>query len=112
MALPNLIIFLVISRLGAGLSAVVYTLPPLLTVALAALLGIERPGGRRLAGIGLGFVSAALYSCRREACRTPIFPAGCCWRWRFRCRRRRATFTARCAGQRRQRRSHCQLERC
>lgn len=59
-ALPNLILFTVIPHLGAGLSSVVYTLPPILTLALAALFGIERPGLRRSIGIGVGFVGAAL----------------------------------------------------
>lgn len=60
MAAPNLILFTVMPRLGAGLSAVVYTLPPILTLALAAALGMERPGRRRMLGIGLGFAGAAL----------------------------------------------------
>jgi drug/metabolite transporter (DMT)-like permease len=59
-ALPNLILFTVIPHLGAGLSSVVYTLPPILTLALAALFGIEKPGLRRSIGIGVGFVGAAL----------------------------------------------------
>ena len=59
-ALPNLILFTVIPHLGAGLSSVVYTLPPILTLALAALFGVERPGLRRIVGIAVGFVGAAL----------------------------------------------------
>ncbi|HZH28283.1 MAG TPA: DMT family transporter [Azospirillaceae bacterium] len=60
MAMPNLILFSVMPQLGAGLSAVVYTLPPILTLVLAALIGLERPGRQRLVGIGLGFAGAAL----------------------------------------------------
>ncbi len=59
-ALPNLILFTVIPHLGAGLSSIVYTLPPILTLALAALFGVERPGLRRSIGIGIGFIGAAL----------------------------------------------------
>jgi drug/metabolite transporter (DMT)-like permease len=59
-AFPNLILFTVIPHLGAGLSSVVFTLPPILTLALATLSGIERPGLRRIIGIAVGFIGAAL----------------------------------------------------
>lgn len=59
-ALPNVVLFFVLPPLGAGLSAVVYTLPPILTLLMAAAVGIERPDRWRAAGIGLGFAGALM----------------------------------------------------
>ena len=67
MALPSMILFLVIPRLGAGLASVVYTLPPLLTLLMAALIGIERPGLRRSLGLAIGLAGAALIVLPRGA---------------------------------------------
>ena len=58
MALPNVILFLVLPRLGAGLASVVYTLPPILTLLLALAVRIERPDLWRCAGILAGLAGA------------------------------------------------------
>ncbi|WP_207479303.1 DMT family transporter [Arenibaculum pallidiluteum] len=71
MALPNMILFAAVPRLGAGLASVVYTLPPLLTLLMAAAIGLERPGPRRLLGIGIGFAGAALIVLPRGALPSP-----------------------------------------
>ncbi len=60
MALPNMVVFLVMPRLGAGLTAVVYTLPPILTLLMATAVGVERPDRRRVIGIGVGLLGALL----------------------------------------------------
>jgi drug/metabolite transporter (DMT)-like permease len=75
-ALPNAILFTVIPKLGAGLSAVAYALPPLLTVALSALLRIERPSRVRLVGIALGFVGTMLIVAPRGS-----LPSGDLYGW-------------------------------
>jgi drug/metabolite transporter (DMT)-like permease len=59
-ALPNLIIFAAIPRLGSGLTALFYTLSPILTVGLSGLAGLRRPGRLELAGIAIGLVGALL----------------------------------------------------
>lgn len=58
MALPNVVLFVVLPPLGAGLASVVYTLPPILTLLMAMAVRIERPDVWRAAGIGLGLVGA------------------------------------------------------
>jgi drug/metabolite transporter (DMT)-like permease len=58
--LPYFILFTVIEKLGAGLTGTVYTLPTLLTLALALLLRVEYPVARRLVGLALGFIGALL----------------------------------------------------
>jgi len=58
MALPNVVLFIVLPPLGAGLASVVYTLPPILTLLMAMSVRIERPDVWRAAGIGLGLVGA------------------------------------------------------
>lgn len=60
MALPNVAVFLAMPKLGAGLTSVVYTLPPILTLLLATAVGVERPHRRRVVGIGLGLLGALL----------------------------------------------------
>lgn len=67
MGLPYFILFTVMPHLGVGLSSVVYTLPPILTLTFAALLGLEKPGARRVLGIGLGFLGAAMIVSQRSS---------------------------------------------
>lgn len=50
-AAPNLIGFLALRHVPAGLLALVIPAAPLLTFTLSALLGLERATGRRLAGV-------------------------------------------------------------
>lgn len=71
MAMPNLLLFTVLPSLGAGLSSVVYTLSPILTLVLASLIGIERPGRQRMIGIGVGFLGAALIVGPRSSLPSP-----------------------------------------
>ncbi|MDQ2102975.1 DMT family transporter [Azospirillum isscasi] len=59
-ALPNVVLFFVLPPLGAGLSAVVYTLPPILTLLMAVAVRIEKPDRGRVAGILLGFAGALM----------------------------------------------------
>ncbi|SMH52961.1 DMT family transporter [Azospirillum agricola] len=60
MALSNVVVFLVMPRLGAGLTAVVYTLPPILTLLMATAVRLERPNRRRVVGIGVGLLGALM----------------------------------------------------
>ncbi|HEV7371630.1 DMT family transporter [Arenibaculum sp.] len=58
-AFPTVLSYLVVQRVGPAYTATVYSLSPLLTMAFAAGLGIERLSLRRLAGIGIGFLGMA-----------------------------------------------------
>lgn len=60
LALPHVLIFLAVARIGAGLPSVAYAFPTLLTYSLALLLGMEKLVWRRAAGIGLGLVGILL----------------------------------------------------
>ena len=53
---PTLVSYLAVAAVGAAYTATVYSLSPLLTVAFAAAIGVERLAGRRFAGIVLGFL--------------------------------------------------------
>lgn len=60
--LPNLFYYLALQGLSAGVAAITLATVPMLTLMLAALLGLDRPTPRRLAGVGLGFAAVALIS--------------------------------------------------
>ena len=59
-AVANLVNFTVLRHVSAGLVAIVVPLSPILTVALAALLRMERATARRVLGTVLGLVGTAL----------------------------------------------------
>ena len=59
-AVANLVNFTVLRHVPAGLVAIVVPLSPILTVALAALLRMERATARRVLGTVLGLVGTAL----------------------------------------------------
>lgn len=66
-ALPNALLFVAVRELGAAAGSLAYTLPPLLTVAIAALVGLERPTRRRILGIVLGLVGTLVLVLPRSA---------------------------------------------
>jgi drug/metabolite transporter (DMT)-like permease len=59
-ALPNVLMFSVIPHLGAGYTAILLTLSPMLTLLLSLLLGVRRPSALGIAGILVGFAGALL----------------------------------------------------
>lgn len=59
-ALPQLLLALVVPMIGAGLAGIGYTLPPILTLAITALVGTGRPSARCIAGFVLGLGGALL----------------------------------------------------
>lgn len=59
-AIPNSVAVLVVSHVPAGLAAVLNTLSPVMTYAMAVALGMERPHRLRLLGIGFGILGALL----------------------------------------------------
>jgi drug/metabolite transporter (DMT)-like permease len=56
LALPNVLIFLAVARIGAGLPSIAYAFPAMLTYAFALSLRMEKLIWTRAAGIGLGVV--------------------------------------------------------
>lgn len=58
LGLPNLLVMMVVVPLGSGLTALTYTLPPLFTLALAAMIGYERLTRWRSIGILFGLSGA------------------------------------------------------
>ena len=56
-ALPSSVLFLSAARMPAGILAIIVSLVPLMTYAIALMLGVERWRRLRAAGIGLGFAA-------------------------------------------------------
>ncbi len=59
-ALPQLVLATVVPVIGAGLAGIGYTLPPILTLAITAVIGLVRPSSRCIAGFVLGLAGALL----------------------------------------------------
>lgn len=57
-ALPNVLLFAATRTLGAATASLAYALPPMMTVALAFLTGIERATAKRAAGVAVGLAGA------------------------------------------------------
>ena len=67
-ALPNLLVLAVIPHLGSGLTAMLFTLSPLLTALLSRLAGLRAPSRLEGWGIAIGFAGAlAVALARGEA---------------------------------------------
>lgn len=75
-ALPNVLVLACIPRLGSGLTAMMFTLSPLLTALLSRLAGLRAPSALEYAGIAIGFVGALLVATARGEVGQP---AG--WGW-------------------------------
>lgn len=66
LALPNVLVFLAVARIGAGLPSIVYAFPAMLTYAMALGLRMETLVWTRAAGIGLGLVGILLIMAPRS----------------------------------------------
>lgn len=73
-ALPNLVVFSVIPRLGAGYTGIMYTLSPVVTLAFSLLLGTQRPNALGMVGIAVGFAGAAMVAITRGEAAQPADP--------------------------------------
>jgi drug/metabolite transporter (DMT)-like permease len=56
--IPNLLVFVSIPRIGAGLTAVMFALSPIMTLSLASLVNRRVPDVAGAAGLGLGLLGA------------------------------------------------------
>lgn len=59
-ALPNMLLFLSVPHLGAGLTSLIYCFPPLATLMFALGLGMEKANPWRIAGLFVGFIATLL----------------------------------------------------
>jgi drug/metabolite transporter (DMT)-like permease len=57
---PNLLVFISIPRIGAGLTAVMFALSPIMTLSLASLINRRLPDVAGAAGLGLGLIGALI----------------------------------------------------
>lgn len=64
-ALPNLLLFSAIPRLGAGFTGILFTLSPLLTLLLSVMFRLRRPSPLGIAGIAIGFAGALVVALTR-----------------------------------------------
>lgn len=63
--IPNIIVFAAIPHLGAGFTAIMFTLSPVITLCLSLLLKLRRPDGLGIAGIAVGFGGALVVATTR-----------------------------------------------
>ncbi|MEQ9462951.1 MAG: DMT family transporter [Haliea sp.] len=63
--LPNVLLFTVIPRVGAGYAGLMFALSPVFTLLFASLFGMKTPGRLGMAGIAIGVVGALLVSLTR-----------------------------------------------
>jgi drug/metabolite transporter (DMT)-like permease len=59
-AVPNVLVFVVIPKLGAGFTSIMFTFSPIITLLLSSLLRTRVPTALGMAGIGCGFVGALM----------------------------------------------------
>ena len=64
-AVPNVLVLSVITHLGSGATAMLFTLSPLLTAVLSRLAGLRSPALMEYTGIAIGFVGALLVALAR-----------------------------------------------
>ncbi len=64
---PNFLTFLVIPRIGSGLTAIMFALSPVVTALLSTLLRVRPPNSWGIAGIAVGLVGALLIIFARTA---------------------------------------------
>lgn len=76
LALPSMLIFLAVARIGAGLPSIAYAFPAMLTYAIALGLRMERLAWMRAAGIGLGLIGILMILLPRSG---PISDADLPW---------------------------------
>jgi drug/metabolite transporter (DMT)-like permease len=72
--IPNMIVFASIPHLGAGYTAIMFTLSPVITLCLSMLLKLRRPNRLGVAGIAVGFIGALVVATTRGELGQPASP--------------------------------------
>jgi drug/metabolite transporter (DMT)-like permease len=72
--IPNIIVFAAIPHLGAGFTAIMFTLSPVITLCLSMFLKLRRPNRLGIAGIAVGFVGALVVATTRGELGQPASP--------------------------------------
>jgi len=72
--IPNIIVFGAIPHLGAGFTAIMFTLSPVITLCLSMLFKLRRPNGLGIAGIAVGFAGALVVATTRGELGQPASP--------------------------------------
>ncbi|QDL55452.1 DMT family transporter [Rhodoferax aquaticus] len=75
-AIPNVLVFMVIPKLGAGLTSIMFTFSPIITLAIVVALRMQAVNGFGLAGIACGFVGAVLIVLSKGQFGAGALPAG------------------------------------
>jgi drug/metabolite transporter (DMT)-like permease len=70
-AIPNIVMFSALPKLGAGYMGIMFTLSPMITLILSIIFGIRKPNALGMAGIVIGFVGAVLVATTRGEAGTP-----------------------------------------
>jgi len=70
-ALPNLLLFTVIPKVGAGYAGIMFTLSPICTLLFATMLRLKRPSRLGVVGLGAGFAGALLVAITRGGLSEP-----------------------------------------
>lgn len=65
-AAPMSALFWLTAEAGAGFAALAFTLPPVFTLAIAILVRVQQPSGRRLLAVGIGLAGALLLAWGRS----------------------------------------------
>lgn len=65
LVIPNILTFSVIPELGSGFTGLLFTLSPLLTLAISSIWQVRMPNLTGLVGIAIGFVGAVIFSVTR-----------------------------------------------
>jgi drug/metabolite transporter (DMT)-like permease len=73
-ALPNMLVFSAIPRLGAGFTSILFTLSPILTLLISLMTGLRKPGALGVAGIVVGFAGALIVTLTRGEVGKPADP--------------------------------------
>ena len=73
-AIPNVLVFSSIPRLGAGFTSIMFTLSPVLTLALSIAMRLRSPNLLGVAGVGVGFAGAVLVTLTRGEVGRPADP--------------------------------------
>ncbi len=75
-AIPNALIMLIIPQIGSGLTAIYFTMSPLVTVLLSRIAGLRLPSRLEYCGIAFGFAGALLVATARGEVGKPAD-----WHW-------------------------------